>query len=231
MNYGSIFIWIVLPYASLVIFVVGHIWRYRHDQFGWTSRSTQILESRQLAWGSILFHYGALAAIAGHVLGILIPSKVTQAVGVSDHDYHLLSAWAGTLAGAVCLAGLFILIYRRFTNRRVLRTTTSMDVVVYALLILLIGSGVWETVTVNALSLGYDYRKTIAIWFRSIFIFHPDTSLMISAPFEYKLHAALPWLIYAVWPFSRLVHVWSVPWQYIGRPYILYRSRSAAARR
>jgi len=89
---GAILLWIVLPYVSVTIFVAGHVWRYRHDQFGWTSRSTQLLESRLLAWGSPLFHYGALAAIGGHVLGILIPPSATNAVGIHEHTYHLIAA-------------------------------------------------------------------------------------------------------------------------------------------
>ena len=71
MSPGALLLWVVLPYVSVTIFIAGHVWRYRHDQFGWTSRSSQLLEHRLLAWGSPLFHYGALAAIGGHVLGIL----------------------------------------------------------------------------------------------------------------------------------------------------------------
>ena len=72
---ADLFVWLVLPYVSLTIFVVGHWWRYKRDQFGWTSRSSQLLESRLLAWGSTLFHYGALAVIGGHFVGILIPAR------------------------------------------------------------------------------------------------------------------------------------------------------------
>jgi nitrate reductase gamma subunit len=81
-----------------------HWWRYRRDQFGWTSRSTQRLESRQLVWGSTLFHYGALAMIGGHVVGILIPASVTGRFRISEEDYHHLSCYAGGAAGIVCLA-------------------------------------------------------------------------------------------------------------------------------
>src|SRR5262249_57032227 len=96
---------------------VGHFWRSRHDQFGWTSRSTELLERPLLKWGSPLFHYGALAAIAGHVLGILIPASATSAIGIDEHAYHLISATAGTIAGAAALIGLLILIYRRASIR------------------------------------------------------------------------------------------------------------------
>lgn len=223
-------VWVALPYVAIAIFVAGHVWRYRHDKFGWTTRSTQLLEGRWLAWGSNLFHYGALAAIAGHVLGILVPAQVTEFFGVTEDRYHLLSAAAGTAAGVVCAVGLVILIVRRVMFARVRPTTSYTDLGVYALLVLIIGLGLYETVRYSALGGGYDYRATVAIWFRGIFMLNPRSDLMISAPLVYQLHAASAWLLFALWPFSRLVHAWSLPFQYIGRPYILYRSRYAAGR-
>jgi nitrate reductase gamma subunit len=115
----DIFLWVVIPYVAITIFILGHVWRYRRDQFGWTSRSTQLLERPLLKWGSPLFHYGALAAIGGHVLGILIPQSATSTVGIDEHAYHLISAIAGTIAGAAALTGLLLLIYRRARVRRV----------------------------------------------------------------------------------------------------------------
>ena len=73
---AEIFWWVALPYFALGVFVVGHIWRWRYDQFGWTSRSTQLQERRMLKWGAPIFHYATFAAIAGHVLGILIPAQL-----------------------------------------------------------------------------------------------------------------------------------------------------------
>ena len=223
-------VWVALPYVAIAIFVAGHVWRYRHDKFGWTTRSTQLLEGRWLAWGSNLFHYGALAAIAGHVLGILVPAQVTEFFGVTEDRYHLLSAAAGTAAGVLCAVGLVILIVRRVMFARVRPTTSYTDLGVYALLVLIIGLGLYETVRYSALGGGYDYRATVAIWFRGIFMLNPRSDLMISAPLVYQLHAASAWLLFALWPFSRLVPAWSLPFQYIGRPYILYRSRYAAGR-
>jgi nitrate reductase gamma subunit len=224
-------LWIVLPYASIVLFIAGHIWRYRRDQFGWTCRSTQLLEGRLLAWGSNLFHFGALAAIAGHVLGLLVPIDVTVRMGVREEAYHLLSAGGGSVAGLACVAGLVILLYRRLAIRRVWVTTSDTDIAVYILLVVIIGLGIAETVGINTLGHGYNYRSTVGIWFRGIFLLHLHPTLMASAPPLYQAHAALAWLLFALWPFSRLVHAWSLPFQYLGRPYILYRRRFAGARR
>ncbi len=228
---AALFVWLVLPYVSISVFVVGHWWRYRRDQLGWTSRSTQLLESRLLAWGSTLFHYGALAVIGGHVLGILVPESTTRALGIGEHVYRLyISAIPGTVSGLVCLAGFAILAFRRSANRRVRVTTTPGDAVVFALLGALIVLGDVQTMGYNLLGSGYDYRLTVGPWFRDLWV-DPHPSLMADAPVAYQLHAALPWLLYAVWPFSRLVHVWSYPLQYLGRPYVLYRSRYADVRR
>jgi nitrate reductase gamma subunit len=226
---ADLFVWLVLPYVSVTIFVVGHWWRYRTDQFGWTSRSTQLLESRLLAWGSTLFHWGALAVIAGHVAGILVPASFTARFGVSESLYHHLSGIAGGIAGLVCLVGFGILAFRRSSVHRVRVTTTTTDVIVFVLLGALIVIGDLLTFGYNVFGSGYDYRATVAPWFRSLW-YDPQPSLMAGTPVGYQIHAALPWLLYAIWPFSRLVHVWSIPLQYLGRPYILYRSRYRAGR-
>ena len=231
MRTADVLLWVVLPYVALTLFVAGHVWRYRYDKFGWTSRSTQLLESRWLAWGSLLFHYGALAAIAGHALGLLIPDRLTAAAGVSESGYHVLSAVAGSVAGVVCVAGLVILVIRRAYFPRVRRTTSPLDVAVYVLLAVVIGLGIGETLAVNAFGSGYDYRASVAIWFRGLFVLDPRADLMVSAPLVYQVHAASAWLLYALWPFSRLVHAWSLPLQYLGRPYVLYRRRYAVNRR
>jgi nitrate reductase gamma subunit len=227
---AELFVWLVLPYVAVTVFAVGHVWRYRRDQFGWTSRSTQLLESRLLAWGSTLFHYGALAVIAGHVLGILVPARATAAVGVSEHLYHHLSGIGGGIAGLICVTGFGILTFRRTSVRRVRVTTLPGDVLVFFLLGALIALGDGQTFGYNVFGSGYDYRDSVGPWFRDLW-FDPRPSLMADAPVAYQLHAALPWLLYAVWPFSRLVHVWSYPLQYLGRPYVLYRRRYAAASR
>lgn len=221
---ADLFVWLVLPYAAMAVFVVGHVWRYRRDQFGWTSRSSQLLESRLLAWGSVLFHYGALAAIGGHVIGILIPESATEAIGMSEAFYHDFAGIAGSIAGFVCLAGFGILTFRRTKVRRVRATTSFADVLVFVLLGVLLATGQAETFGYNVVGSAYDYRVTAGPWFRGLFV-DPKPSLMAEAPVLYQFHAALPWLLYALWPFSRLVHVWSYPVQYLGRPYILYRRR------
>ena len=228
---GEILLWAILPYAAIATFLVGTWWRYRTDQFGWTSSSTQLLEGRILGWAGPAFHYGALAAIAGHVIGIMIPHSFTEAVGISEGTYRWFSAIPGSIAAVVCGAGFIGLVYRRSTNARVRRTTSRTDLLVYLLLTVLIGIGAWLTIANNLLtSAPYDYRATIAPWWRSLFILQPDIDAAASAKTIYQVHAIVAWAFWALFPFSRLVHAWSIPLQYLGRPYILYRSRYAAGR-
>lgn len=226
MSGGTMVLWVALPYTCLAIFVVGHAWRFRNGMLTWTTRSTQLLERRLLRIGSPLFHLGLLAVIGGHVLGILVPKHLTERAGISEHLYHTVSVAAGTTAGVAMTLGFAILLYRRQRVSRVRRTTTGADRATYALLGIVILSGMWATVGVNLLGGGYDYRETVGPWFRGLFMFDPDPALMSGAPLVYQLHALGAMLLYALWPFSRLVHAWSVPLAYLRRSPILYRSRS-----
>ncbi|MGZ4280003.1 MAG: respiratory nitrate reductase subunit gamma, partial [Solirubrobacteraceae bacterium] len=126
------------------------------------------------------------------------------------------------------LAGLM---YRRATSARVRRTTSRTDMVTYLLLAVLIGLGCWMTFADNLLaSAAYDYRESVALWWRSLFYLDPDVAAVEHAKTVYQVHAVIAWAFWALFPFSRLVHVWSIPLQYLGRPPILYRRRYAPAR-
>lgn len=220
-------LWVGLPYACLAVFAVGHVWRFRSGKLTWTTRSTQLLERRLLRVGALLFHLGLLAVIGGHVLGILVPESATEAAGVSEGLYHAVSVTAGTTSGLAMTAGFAVLLYRRTRVPRVRRTTNRADRLTYLALGIVIFSGMWATVGVNLLGGGYDYRQTVAPWFRGLFMLDPDPSLMTGAPLVYQLHALAALSLFALWPFSRLVHAWSVPLAYLRRSPILYRRRAA----
>ncbi|WP_113701693.1 respiratory nitrate reductase subunit gamma [Nonomuraea lactucae] len=230
MNPLDLLLWVVAPYVALTIFVLGHVWRYRYDKFGWTTRSSQLYESRLLRIGSPLFHFGILVVILGHVGGLVIPKAWTEAVGVSEDAYHGMAVVLGTIAGVCTLTGLAILIYRRRTVGPVFSATTRNDKLMYAVLTLVIVLGLAATVAANVIGGGYDYRTTVSPWFRSIFLLRPEPSLMAGAPPLFQLHALSALVLFAIWPFTRLVHMLTAPIGYLTRPYIVYRSRDAAAR-
>jgi nitrate reductase gamma subunit len=227
MSRADLFWWIALPYMAIAIFVAGHAWRYRRDQLGWTARSTQLMEQRLLKWGSLLFHFGVIAVIGGHVLGILIPESWTSAVGIGEGAYHAIALVGGLPAGLAMTAGLAILLYRRSSVAPVRVTTLRGDLAMYPLLAFVTVTGLVAT-TWNAVD-EHMYRETVSPWFRGLFTFRPDASLMADAPLVFQLHAAAAFVLLALWPFSRLVHAWSIPLAYAMRGWILYRSRNPAA--
>jgi nitrate reductase gamma subunit len=217
----------VVPYICLTTFVVGHVWRYRYDKFGWTTRSSQLYEDRLLRIGSPLFHFGILAVFLGHVMGLGVPKSWTEAVGVSEGLYHFLAVSVGAVAGLATVVGLAILIYRRRTVGPVFSATTPMDKVMYFFLGLVILLGMWNTIAGSIFTIGgeYNYREGVSVWYRSFLAFQPDASLMADAPIGFQLHALTAFILFALWPFTRLVHVFSAPLGYLTRPYIVYRSR------
>ncbi|MCB2178215.1 MAG: respiratory nitrate reductase subunit gamma [Actinomycetales bacterium] len=225
----STLLWVVYPYLCLSVFVLGHIWRYRYDQFGWTTRSSQLYERRLLRWASPMFHFGILAVFLGHVMGLGIPKSLTDAVGMSEAMYHALAISIGTVAGVCTVLGMILLIYRRRTVGPVFSATTRMDKAMYLVLAVVILLGMWNTIAGSILNLGgeYDYREGVSIWFRGIFRFdlHPD--LMADAPLGFQLHGIFAMFLFALWPFTRLVHVFSVPLGYLFRPYVVYRARDS----
>ncbi|MBA2559659.1 MAG: respiratory nitrate reductase subunit gamma [Propionibacteriales bacterium] len=218
------FLWVVLPYVCLTTFVVGHVWRYRYDQFGWTTRSSQLYENRLLRIGSPLFHFGILAVFFGHVMGLGVPKSWTEAVGVSEGLYHFMAVSVGAFAGFATVVGMAILIYRRRTTGPVFSATTRMDKAMYLALATVIVLGLANTVVTNIVG-EYDYREGVSVWFRGIFFFDLQPDLMAEAPLSFQLHGLAAMFLFALWPFTRLVHVFSAPLGYLTRPYIVYRSR------
>src|SRR5699024_5304767 len=144
-SYVDIFLWLIFPYICLTIFVLGHIWRYKYDKFGWTSRSSQSYESRILRWANPMFHFGILAVFIGHVMGLGIPQAWTDAVGITEGMYHFMAISIGAVAGVFTIVGFVGLIYRRRFTKAVLGATTKMDKLTYLVLGLAVVSGLINT--------------------------------------------------------------------------------------
>jgi nitrate reductase gamma subunit len=224
----NVLLWGVLPYLMLAVLVGGTVWRYRYDQFGWTTRSTQLYESRLLRIGSPLFHVGLLFVIAGHVGGLLVPQSWTDAVGIYERGYHAVALLLGTVAGICTLGGAAILVYRRRTTGPVFMATTRNDKLMYAVLISAIVLGLWTTlVSISEGEHAHNYRETVAPWFRSVLVLQPDVEAMAAAPFSFHLHTLVGMALFTIWPFTRLVHAFTAPVHYLFRPYVIYRSRDA----
>ena len=227
MTTTQILLWDVLPYVTIAVFVVGTIWRFRYDKFGWTTRSSQLYERNLLRIASPLFHLGMFAVIAGHVIGLLVPEAWTNGLGVSEDMYHLNAVLLGSLAGAATLIGVAMLVYRRRTTGPVFAATTKNDKTMYVFLVAAICLGIIATMTgAGVLGDGYNYRESVSVWFRSIFLLQPQGELMADTPLAFRVHAITGMALFMVWPFTRLVHAFSAPLGYLFRPYVVYRTRS-----
>lgn len=217
------FLWIVFPYICIALFIVGHIYRYRYDQFGWTAKSSEFIEKKQLMIGSLLFHIGVIPVLLGHVAGLGIPKAWTRAIGISDELYHMGAFWGGGFFGIITLVGMVILTSRRFTIKGVRKLSSASDLIVNTLLLFIVFIGMYSVVGTSITQPDFDYRDSISVWFRHLFVFKADASYMSHVPLAFKLHVLSGFLILGIWPFTRLVHVWSVPLNYVGRSYIVYR--------
>ncbi|MFF8641338.1 respiratory nitrate reductase subunit gamma [Streptomyces sp. NPDC015345] len=217
-------LWGALPYIAFVLLVAGTIWRYRYDKFGWTTRSSQVYESKLLNIASPMFHYGILFVLVGHLVGLFLPESWTDKVGVSEHTYHLFSLYGGTAAGVLLVLGILLLLYRRRTNTPVFRATTANDKLMYLVLFAAIVLGMVAKL-MHTSGDGYNYRDSIAPWARSLFTLRPDIDAMTGVPLMYEIHAVVGMVLFALVPFTRLIHMFSAPLQYLFRPYVVYRAR------
>ena len=227
----DVVLWGVLPYLVIVTMVGGTIWRYRYDKFGWTTRSSQLYESRLLRIGSPLFHFGILLVLIGHIGGLVIPESWTEAVGISEGLYHFNALLFGGIAGVCTLVGILILVYRRRRTGPVFMATTRNDKLMYVVLVAAIVAGLYATALGSGvMGEAYNYRESVSLWFRSIWVLQPRGELMAEAPLYYQIHVLIGLTLFALWPFTRLVHAFSAPFAYLFRPYIVYRSRDVAAK-
>ena len=218
------FLWVAYPYITLTIFIVGHIWRYNHDQFGWSAQSSQFLRSdRLLKWGSLLFHIGVIFVFFGHIGGIVIPHTFYPMIGISEEMYHFGAVWFGSLAGAAMVIGGALLTIRRLSDKRVKSQGSRADLYVLLLIGIVTVVGFTNTAWYTATGGDFDYRYTIGPWFRGILSFRPMPEMLAFAPWGFQAHVIAAFTLFAVWPFTRLVHVWSLPLEYIKRKCIIYR--------
>ena len=228
MRWNTIF-FVVAPYVAIIVAVGATMYRTRREAFSVSSLSTQLLENRKLFWGSFSFHWGILAVLTAHFLFLIIP-VVFDVWNGSQIRLYMLEITGFALAGWA-LGGLIILIYRRITSRRVQVVTTKMDVVVLVLVLA-------QIITGMSIALGYRFGS---FWGTSVFVpyvwslitLRPRPELVAPLPFVLQLHVALFWLFLVAFPFSRLVHIVTLPLPYLVRPWQkvvwVRRDRSFAA--
>ncbi|KUO81786.1 MAG: respiratory nitrate reductase subunit gamma [Vulcanisaeta sp.] len=223
MNVLSDVLWVFLPYITIAVFVLGHVYRYATDQYGWTSKSSEVLEKRWLGVGSQLFHWGILIVILGHIIGLLVPPSVTQAMGITSEEYHRVAIVLGGASGLVAYVGIWILFLRRLLFSKVRATSDASDFLVLILIIITMSLGLYNTLYYDVFIHPFSYRSTIGAWIRSVLTLHANPSYMATVPPSFQLHIVFAYMVFLAWPFTRLVHVWSYPIFYLRRAWILYR--------
>lgn len=222
----SEFIWGGLPYIAFAVLIGGTMYRYATGERGWSTKSSEFLSKKSLKYAGPMFHLGLFMAVGGHAIGILIPKFLTDSAGVDEHLYHIIALAGGIPAGILFFLGFFLLMQRRFTYSKLKVNTSKMDGVIYLILFGAIATGCLAT-ALNATGIlgDFNYRETISPWFRSLLMLQPDVSLMENVPLIFKCHMMF-WMITAiVFPFTRLVHCLSFPFEYFFRSNIIYRKR------
>ncbi|WP_405102940.1 respiratory nitrate reductase subunit gamma [Oceanobacillus sp. FSL H7-0719] len=222
----GIFWWVIFPYITGLIMIIGLLYRYAFRQLTWAAPSTEFFEKKWLRIGSPLFHWGIILAFIGHVMGMVIPMSFYQAIGVTDHMYHLGAIYGGGLAGLMVVAGLIILLIRKMIIDPVRIHATFADFFTVIALIVVSGIGTYMTIVYNTTVGAYEYRDTIGVWFRSLFVFQPQYELMENVPVIFKLHVIAAFGLIASIPFTRLIHFYSIPVKYPTRAPQQYRSRT-----
>lgn len=204
-----------LPYVAIVLAVVVTWQRMRSKPFGVSSLSSQLLERKQLYFGSIPFHWGVLIILAGHLLALLLPQGLLLWNAVPLRLYLL--EVTGLLLALWALGGLLMLFYRRVSVRRLWAVTTAADMAVLVLLGVTLLSGILTAVLYRYGSFWFPSVFTPYLW--SIFTLQPRPELVADLPFWIQLHVANFWLLLALFPFTRLVHIITVPLGYLWRPW------------
>jgi len=217
------------PYVALSVFLLGCVVRFDREQYTWRSGSSQLLRRRLLFVGSNCFHIGVLAILAGHVVGLLTPHAVYTALGLGVEAKQLMAMIVGGVFGALCFVGLTLLIYRRLIDPRIRATSSAMDIAILLLLYAQLTLGL-VSILVSAHHLDGSEMLKLAGWAQRIVTFRAGAAELIADVHPiFKLHILLGLTIFLLFPFSRLVHIWSAPVGYIGRSYQVVRRRGGSS--
>lgn len=215
------------PYICLAVFFLGSLVRFDREQYTWRSGSSQLLRRKQLRWGSNLFHVGVIIVFFGHLIGLLTPIEIFEALGIGHTFKQLMAMIVGGVAGIAALAGATLLVHRRLWDARIRRNSSFGDIAILLLLYLQLLLGL-ATIPISAGHLDGHMMVQFMTWAQGIWTFQPDAAdYVLGAHWIFKLHLFLGLTVFLVFPFTRLVHIWSAPVWYLGRKgYQIVRTRN-----
>ena len=226
------FIFGAYPYLAGTIFLAGSWLRFDREQYTWKSDSTQLLSGSGMRVASNLFHVGIIAIFFGHLFGMLLPHSVFTGMGVSDLGHQYIAIVAGVIFGTMTFIGGLMLLIRRMTNARVIAAGRSRDVFTIFWLVLTVTMGL-STIPTSMGHASHGDASTMLLlvdWVKSVAMLQPNPSLIAPVDLVYKVHVFFGMTVFLIFPFTRLVHVWSVPFGYLGRAYQVVRTKRVAAR-
>ena len=221
----------IYPYIALSVLVIGSLIRFDREQYTWRSQSSQLLRRRQLVWGSNLFHVGILVILFGHAGGLLTPVAVFEALGISHTAKQLTAIIVGGVAGILCLIGLLMLLHRRLSDARIRVNSSAADIAVLVLLLAQLLLGL-SSIFVSLQHLDGSEMVALMGWAQHIVTLRPGAAdLVAGVSIIFKIHLVLGMTIFLIFPFTRLVHIWSAPIWYLGRRgYQVVRTRRVTRR-
>ena len=227
MNYIEQFLFGIYPYIAMIVFLAGSLIRFDREQYTWKSDSSQLLRHGQLRWGSNLFHVGVLFLLFGHFAGLLTPHSVYELL-ISAAAKQTLAIVSGGIAGSMALVGLILLVHRRLAEPRIRSTSTRMDI--FILLWIL------ATLVLGLVSIAFSLQHrdgsmmlVLGDWAQHIMTFRAGAAdLLTNVPLIYKIHLFFGLTVFLLFPFSRLVHIWSgfATVSYVFRAYQVVRRRA-----
>ncbi len=227
MDYLHQFTFGIYPYIALAIFLFGSLARFEREQYTWKSDSSQMLHTGNLRVGNILFHIGVLGLFFGHLVGLLTPVIVWDTLGVSHGFKQMIAMVMGGVFGSLCMLGLLILMHRRFTDARISAVTKTGDKVLLLWIFITLGLGL-STIFESANHRDGHMMVLLMTWAQHIVTFRGDAAdFIVAAPLLFKAHLFMGLSLFVIFPFTRLVHVWSgfAAVGYVSRAWQLVRSR------
>lgn len=226
-DYINYFCFQILPYIAIATILLGSILRFDRDPYSWRSKSSQLLRRKQLIMGSILFHTGILTVLFGHIAGLFTPIALLEFLGIPLSVKQIIAIIVGGVAGAISWVGLVMLMHRRIYDPRIRQTSSIADIGILFLL--------WAQLTIGLVTIPFSMQhldghvmKQFMQWSQYIVTFRGDAWTFIQdVNFIYKIHIILGFIIFIVFPFTRLVHMFSAPLGYVARPYQIVRKRAS----
>jgi len=217
----------VYPYIALTTFFLGSLIRFDREQYTWKADSSQLFEKQQLRKGSIAFHVGIIMLFFGHFAGLVTPHGLFLKLGISDLAHQYIAISLGAVFGSLCMMGGVILWRRRMFNPRVRANSRFMDIFILDWILVTLSVGL-VTIFVSlyhAFNGDASTMISLSYWVQGVLSLNPQPVILDSVSFIYKLHLFLGMSVFFLFPFSRLVHIWSAPLGYMFRPYQLVRTK------